>query len=59
MPDANVRDRLNALCVGLAADCDPPAREDPVAWLLQEKFPGAPSLPFVGIVTDDMQWIGG
>jgi hypothetical protein len=45
--------------VGLAADCDPPARENEVAWLLQEKFPGAPSLPFVGIVTDDMQWVGG
>ena len=30
-----------------------------MAWLLQEKFPNAPLLPFVGIVTDDMQWIGG
>jgi hypothetical protein len=59
VPDQKVRDRLAALCVGLAADCDPPARENEVAWLLQEKFPGAPSLPFVGIVTDDMQWIGG
>jgi len=54
-----VRDRVAALCVGLAADCDPPARENEVAWLLQEKFPGAPSLPFVGIITDDMRWVGG
>ena len=30
-----------------------------MAWLLQEKFPNAPLLPFVGIVTDDMQWVGG
>lgn len=59
LPDAKVRDRIAALCVGLAADCDPPARENEVAWLLQEKFPGAPSLPFVGIITDDMQWVGG
>jgi hypothetical protein len=59
VPDQKVRDRLAALCVGLAADCDLPERENEVAWLLQAKFPGAPSLPFVGIVTDDMQWIGG
>jgi hypothetical protein len=59
LPDAKVRDRVSALCVGLAAPCDPPDREDAVAWMLQEKFPKAPLLPFVGIVTHDLEWVGG
>jgi hypothetical protein len=59
LPNGKIKDRLGKLCIGLAAPCDLPGREYDVAQLLQAHFPGAPSLPFVGIVTCDLEWICG
>ncbi|MFO0931936.1 MAG: hypothetical protein U1E39_04420 [Planctomycetota bacterium] len=53
----NVKDRLAAACVGLAADCDEP---DPrVEAIFRASMPAASMLPFVGILTPDLKWVTG
>lgn len=53
----NMKDRLGAACVGLAADCDQP---DPrVEAIFRQAMPSASMLPFVGILTPDLRWVTG
>jgi hypothetical protein len=52
-----VKDRIAALAVGLAADCDKPESE--VQSLMRENLPGAGTLPFAGFLTPDLKWVGG
>lgn len=53
----NLRDRLQATCVGLASDCDEP---DPrVQAIFTDAMPGATRLPFVAIVTPDLRFVTG
>jgi hypothetical protein len=53
----NVKDRLSAACVGLAADCDEP---DPrVEAIFRAAMPDASMLPFVGVLTPDLRWVTG
>lgn len=59
VPDARVKDRLAAIAVGFAAECDPPGRRRDVADLLFEHIPNAKTLPFVAFVTPDLEWIAG
>jgi hypothetical protein len=59
VPDARVRERLARIAVGLAAECDPPGRDEDVARLLFEHIPDAKTLPFVGLVTADLEWVAG
>lgn len=59
LTDPKVKDRLSKLAVGLAAECDPPNREDAVGKLLSANLAGANTLPFCGFVTQDLQWIAG
>ncbi|MCE9638209.1 MAG: DUF255 domain-containing protein [Planctomycetes bacterium] len=59
LPDPSIKDRLAKLCVGLAAEADPPARDQEIAALLTKNLPGAGTLPFVGFVTTDLQWVAG
>lgn len=59
LPDPSIRDRLSKLVVGLAAECDPPAREEAVGKMLSENLKGAGTLPFVGFFTEDLKWVGG
>ena len=59
LPDPSIKERLAKLCVGLAAEADPPARDQEVSALLSKNLPGAGTLPFVGFVTPDLQWVAG
>jgi len=59
VPDPRIRPRLSAIAVGLAAECDPPGRDSEVANLLGTYLTNAKTLPFVGIVTADLEWIAG
>lgn len=53
----NVKDRLSAACVGLAADCDEP---DPrIEAIFRASMPNASMLPFVAILTPDLKWVTG
>lgn len=53
----NVKDRIGAACVGLAADCDEP---DPrIEAIFRKAMPDASMLPFVGILTPDLVWVTG
>jgi hypothetical protein len=45
------------LAVGLAADCDKP--EDGIDAIMRERLKGASTLPFVGFLTHDGEWIDG
>ena len=54
-----MKDRVAKLFVGLAAPCDPPGQERAVAELMQANLKGAQTLPFVGFVTPDLQWVAG
>jgi hypothetical protein len=51
-----VKDRIAKLCVGLAADCDRP--EANVQSLMRANVTGQ-TLPFIGFVTPDLEWVGG
>jgi hypothetical protein len=57
LPGANVKERLAAIAIGLAIDCD--AGDDAVGQLLHANLPGAQMLPFVGFVNWDGQWVTG
>ncbi len=57
LPAKSVKDRLAALAVGLAADCDD--SEEVVAALMTANLPGAGTLPFAAFVTPELKWIGG
>src|SRR5262249_8501268 len=59
VPDPRIRARLGAVAVGLAAEADPPSRDPQVENLLGEHLVNAKTLPFVGIVTADLEWIAG
>jgi hypothetical protein len=59
VPDARIRERLGAIAVGFAAECDPPGRRPDVAALLSEHIPNAKTLPWVGLVTADLEWVAG
>jgi len=53
----NLKAGLGAACVGLAADCDEP---DPrIEALFRRAMPDASMLPFVAIVTPDLQFVTG
>lgn len=54
-----VRDRVRNVAVGLAAPCDPPEAEPELSRFFTERFPAAPSLPFVAFVTHDFQFVHG
>lgn len=57
MPLPCVKDRFSALCVGLASDCD---EMDPrVDEIFRANLKGARVLPYVGVLTADLQWITG
>jgi hypothetical protein len=57
LPAADVKARLAALAVGLAADCDAP--ENAVEQLMRANLSGASALPFVAFVTHDGRWVTG
>jgi hypothetical protein len=52
-----IKERIGALAIGLAADCDAPEQE--VDEVLHKNLPGASTLPFVGFLTFDGEWIDG
>jgi hypothetical protein len=54
-----VKDRIAKLCVGLAAPADPPEQEAPVDTLMRAHTNPLSLVPWAGIVTHDLQWIGG
>ena len=57
MPQPCVKARLSSVCVGLAADCDEP---DPVVTAVFHKaMPDASLLPFVAVVTPDLEYVTG
>ena len=53
----DVKPKIQALAVGLAADCD--AAEQEVEALMRANLPDASSLPFVALLTPDGRWIDG
>jgi len=57
LPGSEVKDRIQDLAVGLAADCDAP--EADVERLMRENLKGANMLPFAAFVTHDGKWVGG
>jgi hypothetical protein len=57
LPSAEVKPRIAAAAIGLAADCDAP--EESVEALMQANLAGATGLPFVGFLTPDGAWIDG
>lgn len=57
LTNAKIRPRIQALAVGLAADCDKPESE--VEKLIKDNLPGAQILPFAGFFTPELQWIAG
>ena len=54
-----MKDRVAALCVGLAADCDPPGEEEAVRNLMAANLRNAGALPMGAFVTADLKWVGG
>lgn len=52
-----VKSRIGGLAIGLAVDCD--AEPGAVAQILDANLAGASTLPFVGVLTYDGQWVGG
>jgi hypothetical protein len=57
LPNPAVRERLGAVAVGLASDCD---RADPrVERILAQRLGHASMLPFVAVVTHDLRWVTG
>ena len=57
LPNPEVKSRLSAIAIGLAADCDAP--DGGIDELMHQGLPGATGLPFVAILTPDGQWIDG
>jgi hypothetical protein len=53
----DVKPKIQALAVGLAADCD--AAEQAVESLMSANLPNAQRLPFVALLTPDGRWIDG
>ncbi len=57
LPAPAVKSRISAACVGLAADCDEP---DPrVEAVFQKSMPNASLLPFVAVVSPDLEYVTG
>src|SRR5262245_11983414 len=57
LPAESVRARISRLAVGLAAECDEP---DPrIEALFEKNLQCAVMLPFVAVVTPDLQWVTG
>jgi len=56
LPSAEVKDRIGALAVGLAADCDAPEHE--VQEIMKANVTGQ-VLPFVGFISHDGKWVDG
>jgi len=57
LPHRDIRSRIGAVAIGLAADCDRPERS--VWQLFRTNLPGARLLPFAAFITPDGQWITG
>jgi hypothetical protein len=57
LPSAEVKARIGALAVGLAADCDSPESE--VEQIMSANLAGAQMLPFAGFVSFDGKWVAG
>jgi hypothetical protein len=57
LPSAEIKQRLSALAIGLASDCDAP--EGSVEEIMRAKLPGATGLPFVAFLTPDGVWVDG
>lgn len=57
LPSDSLRRRVQGLCVGLAADCDEP--EPKVAAIFCANLPGAFLLPFVAVLSPDLEWVTG
>lgn len=57
LPSAEVKARLGAIAVGLAADCDAPESE--VEQIMSANLAGAQMLPFAGFVSFDGKWVDG
>ena len=57
LPAPAVKSRVSAACVGLAADCDEP---DPrVEAVFRAAMPDASLLPFVAVVSPDLEYVTG
>lgn len=54
---AKVKERIGALAIGLAADCDEP--ESDLQTLLRTNLPDAKTLPFVAFLTPEGTWVDG
>lgn len=52
-----VKSRVGELAIGLAIDCDNASRE--IYDFVHEKLPDASTLPFVGLLTPEGEWIDG
>jgi hypothetical protein len=61
LPNAKVKKRMQKLCVGLGAPCDPPGVEQELLVYFSEKFedPSGKSLPYIAWLTHDMKWVHG
>ena len=57
LPNAQIKPRLGAAAIGLAADCDAP--EPALEQLFAAHMADATSLPFVAFLTPDGRWIDG
>lgn len=57
LPTSPVKERIAALALGLAVDCDGPPSD--VDEILRANLPDASALPFVAFLTPDGQWVDG
>ena len=57
LPSAEVKPRIAAAAIGRGTDCDAP--EDSVEDLMRSHLTDARTLPFVGLLTPDGEWIDG
>jgi hypothetical protein len=57
LPSSGIKERLSAMAIGLAADCDDP--EQSVEAIMREHLPDARVLPFVAILGPEGQWVDG
>lgn len=52
-----IKSRIGGIAIGLATDCDASVAD--VQALMRSNLPDASTLPFVGVITHDGQWLGG
>jgi hypothetical protein len=57
LPDSEVKEKIGAIAVGLAADCDAPERD--VEEIMRKNLAGKNALPFACFIGHDGTWVAG